>query len=73
VRLQSLAESVAIEVEDNGVGFGGVQGRGMGLISMRERAELPRGSQCENRSTGGALVRLTIPAPAKGVSKETNG
>src|SRR5215471_12453080 len=40
VRLQYLPDSVVLEVEDDGVGFGAMQGQGMGLVSMRERAGL---------------------------------
>ena len=63
VRLRYLPESVVLEVEDQGVGFGSSHAYGMGLVSMRERAGLVNGLlDLENRSTGGALVRLTVPA-----------
>jgi signal transduction histidine kinase len=62
VRLRKLPGAVALEVEDEGVGFGNATAGGMGLISMRERADLLHGTlQQENRSGGGARVRLTIP------------
>jgi len=65
VRLRYLPESVVLEVEDNGVGFSASQGQGMGLVSMRERAELVKGTvEFENRSGGGARVRLTVPEKA---------
>ncbi len=65
VRLRYLADSVVLEVEDNGVGFGASHGRGMGLVSMRERADLVEGRlDFEKGRGGGALVRLTAPAPA---------
>jgi nitrate/nitrite-specific signal transduction histidine kinase len=52
-----------LEVEDQGVGFGTSHAYGMGLVSMRERAGLVNGLlDLENRSSGGALVRLTVPA-----------
>jgi signal transduction histidine kinase len=45
------------------LGFGSSQTYGMGLVSMRERAGLVNGLlDLENRSSGGALVRLTVPA-----------
>jgi signal transduction histidine kinase len=74
VRLRYLPEAVVLEVEDNGVGFGTSQGRGMGLVSMRERADLVNGRlEFENRSTGGALVRLTVPSsPAQPTPEETH-
>jgi signal transduction histidine kinase len=63
VRLRYLPEAVVLEVEDHGVGFGSSHGYGMGLVSMRERAGLVNGLlDLENRSSGGALVRLTVPA-----------
>ena len=58
-----------LEVEDRGVGFGASHSYGMGLVSMRERADLVHGRlDLENCSSGGALVRLTVPAAAQ----ETN-
>jgi len=63
VRLRYLPASVVLEVEDNGVGFGASQGQGMGLVSMRERADLLHGTlEFEKGGRGGALVRLTVPA-----------
>ena len=63
VRLRYLPEAVVLEVEDHGIGFGSAHGFGMGLVSMRERADLVNGRlDLENCSSGGALVRLTVPA-----------
>jgi signal transduction histidine kinase len=63
VRLRYLPAALVLEVEDNGVGFRDSQGTGMGLVSMRERADLVRGQlELGSGSTGGALVRLTVPA-----------
>jgi signal transduction histidine kinase len=63
VRLRYLPESVVLEVEDHGVGFGSSHAYGMGLVSMRERAGLVNGMlDLENCSSGGARVRLTVPA-----------
>ena len=62
VRLRFLPESVALEVEDHGVGFRNGEKQGLGLVSMQERAELMSGRlECVNREGGGALVRITIP------------
>ena len=63
VRLRYLPDTVVLEVEDDGVGFGSSHAYGMGLVSMRERAGLVNGMlDLENCSSGGALVRLTVPA-----------
>ncbi|MFY9723871.1 MAG: sensor histidine kinase [Bryobacteraceae bacterium] len=65
VRLRFLPGSVVLEVEDEGIGFGARDGQGMGLVSMRERAELVNGQvEFIDREGGGALVRLTVPTGA---------
>jgi signal transduction histidine kinase len=63
VRLRFGEGELVLEVEDHGVGFGERNnGRGMGLTSMRERAELIHGTiEFLKRDEGGALVRLTVP------------
>jgi signal transduction histidine kinase len=63
VRLRFAAEALVLEVEDHGVGFGNEkEGRGMGMTSMRERAELIHGSiEFVKQNGGGSLVRLTVP------------
>jgi signal transduction histidine kinase len=63
VRLRYSAEYAVLEVEDSGVGFNGAgPGSGMGLVSMRERAELIHGRlELLSGKGGGLLVRLTVP------------
>ena len=63
VRLRFQEKAVVLEVQDEGIGFRGFKSsRGMGLTSMRERAELLRGQiEFLEYSGGGALVRLTVP------------
>jgi len=62
VRLRFLPESVILEVEDRGVGFGSRKKQGIGLVSMRERAEMVNGRvEFLDGEGGGALVRLTAP------------
>ncbi len=63
VRLRYLRDAVVLEVEDDGVGFGAAkETHGMGLVSMRERAELVNGRlELLERGGGGALVRFTAP------------
>ena len=63
VRLRYLPDTVVLEVEDRGIGFGTAHSYGLGLVSMRERADLVNGRlDLENSSSGGARVRLTVPA-----------
>jgi signal transduction histidine kinase len=67
VRLRFLADEVVLEVEDEGVGFGSGEKPGMGLVSMRERAEMVNGRvEFLDRDGGGALVRLTVPVAPEG-------
>lgn len=68
VRLRFRPEAMVLEVEDHGVGFGQQkERRGMGLTSMRERAELIHGTiEFLKHSGGGALVRLTVPTGGEG-------
>jgi signal transduction histidine kinase len=62
VRLLFEPDRVTLEVEDNGVGFGPKRGRGMGLVSMRERAEMVNGKiEFLSGRGGGTLVRVTAP------------
>ncbi len=66
VRLRFQADSVVLEIEDSGVGFGRERKQGMGHVSMRERAGLVGGRvEFLNRESGGALVRMTVPLAAE--------
>ena len=63
VRLQYLADAVVLEVEDRGIGLSKGRGNGMGLVSMRERAELVNGRvEFLHAEGGGTLVRMTVPS-----------
>jgi signal transduction histidine kinase len=63
VRLNYLPGTVVLEIEDRGIGFGKAESKGMGLISMRERAELVNGSvEFLDAEGGGTLVRMTVPS-----------
>lgn len=63
VRLASGAERVTVEVEDYGAGFGERGRAGLGLVSMRERAEMMGGTiEFLDGGGGGALVRINVPA-----------
>jgi signal transduction histidine kinase len=62
VRLALSASSAVLEVEDDGAGFRERTGLGMGMVSMRERAEILNGAiEFLEGSRGGALIRLTVP------------
>jgi signal transduction histidine kinase len=62
VRLRREAGVLELEVEDHGKGFGTDAGRGLGLVAMRERADLLGGTIAFTRpAEGGTLVRLTVP------------
>ena len=63
VRVRYSAESVVLEIQDAGVGLNAsAKAPGMGLVSMRERAELVNGKlELLDPEGGGLLVRLTVP------------
>ena len=63
VRLRFLAQALEVEVEDHGLGMSAQPARqGIGLVAMRERAEL-LGAALEllRPPEGGTLVRLRVP------------
>ena len=62
VRLQFSPELLGMEVEDHGSGFQPNQRKGIGLVAMRERAELVGGAiEFIQLNGGGTLVRLSVP------------
>lgn len=62
VRLNFEPAAVVLEVEDQGIGFQNPGGQGLGLISMRERAEMLKGRiEFLPGREKGSLVRLTVP------------
>ena len=66
VRLSSTGGTLELEIEDRGKGMpadaGGPGNRGMGLVSMRERAELMGGELHVRRpDAGGVLILARIP------------
>ena len=65
VRLRFLGHSLDVEVEDHGTGFaaGNVR-QGIGLVAMRERAELVNGTIEFLHPASGTLVRLRVPREA---------
>jgi signal transduction histidine kinase len=63
VRLRFALRSLELEVEDRGLGFNADGPRqGLGLVAMRERAELLGGTLAfEKPDGGGTRVRLRVP------------
>jgi two-component system sensor histidine kinase UhpB len=68
VRLRFQPQILELEIEDHGKGFVPGQNRqGIGLVAMRERAEILGGTIAFTRPTeGGTLVRLRVPKGIKG-------
>jgi signal transduction histidine kinase len=62
VRLRFLEQALELDVEDHGSGFQSNGRRGIGLVAMRERAELLNGKlEFLHPQGGGTLVRFSIP------------
>ena len=66
VRLRASDAAIELEVEDHGSGLDrATERRGLGIVTMRERAELVGGTiQFSTPPAGGTLVRLHVPARA---------
>ena len=62
VRLRYDASALIVEIEDDGVGYPESTSHGLGLVSMRERADLISGTiEFLAGKHGGALVRASAP------------
>jgi len=79
VRLQAMKNGLEVSVQDNGQGFdphkvvSGSNGEGVGLLSMRERAELVRGRLSVRSSPGnGCQVVLYVPSREAEVGAHSN-
>ena len=72
VRVRFSDESLELEVEDRGIGLepeNQAKSRGMGMIAMRERAQLLSGKiEFLRAESGGTLVRLHVPIHPQAVS-----
>jgi signal transduction histidine kinase len=62
VRLRFQPDQLGLEVEDHGTGFRPNGRKGIGLVAMRERAQLVGGTiEFAHPAGGGTLVRLLVP------------
>jgi len=62
VRLTNDAGRLELDVEDHGKGFRGGTARGLGIVAMRERADLLGGSlEFLQPPEGGTIMRLVVP------------
>jgi signal transduction histidine kinase len=63
VRLRSRGDMIELDVEDHGSGVdGAASGGGLGIVAMRERAEMLGGTiEFLRPVQGGTLVRLKVP------------
>jgi signal transduction histidine kinase len=75
VRLRFLPKTLELEVEDHGSGFVAQAAKqGIGLVAMRERAELLGGAIVFARPMpSGTLIRLTVPRENLGETQESHG
>jgi len=77
ISLEFKEKSVAVEIEDDGTGFdhshdftAGAGGKGVGLLGMRERAELLDGTiVIDTRPGGGTRVSVEIPVKFEAVDE----
>jgi signal transduction histidine kinase len=67
VRMMQHAREIHLRVSDTGVGFdveSVMQGKGMGLISMRERVRLLHGTfTIKSKPLGGTTIDVHVPLP----------
>jgi signal transduction histidine kinase len=75
VRLRFSPGTLELEVEDHGSGFATqAVKQGIGLVAMRERAELLGGAlELAKPAEGGTRVRLTVPREKLGEKLDSHG
>jgi PAS domain S-box-containing protein len=77
VSVKYTGNELSLTVSDSGVGFNphlAMQGRGLGITSMRERLKLVDGElSIESGSPQGALVRARVPLPLAAVKSASAG
>lgn len=72
VRMRFQTTNLELEIEDHGKGFFADAARhGIGLVAIRERAELLAGTiEFAHPSQGGTLVRLRVPRSKEGTDSD---
>jgi signal transduction histidine kinase len=69
VKLEGTSAEVKLTISDNGAGFdqqSALSGRGLGLISMRERIHLVKGElSITSQPAGGTTVYARVPFEAE--------
>ncbi len=68
IRIARQSGNIVLSVRDNGVGIPdkASKGTGMGLLTMKHRAQMMGGTvSVTPRATGGTQVTCSVPAPAK--------
>jgi signal transduction histidine kinase len=73
ISLEFKEKSIAVQIEDDGIGFdhsqgfsAGAGGKGVGLLGMKERAELLGGTLViDTRPGGGTRVSVEVPVNFK--------
>jgi signal transduction histidine kinase len=75
VKLRSKDRAIEMDVEDHGRGFDTTaRGNGLGVIAMRERAEMLGGTiEFLRPPAGGTLVRLKVPIGQTAASSDAIG
>jgi PAS domain S-box-containing protein len=77
VRLRAVSDEIQLTVRDRGVGFdapAALSGHGLGLISMRERASLVKGTiSITSKPMAGTEITLRVPFAANRESQAISG
>lgn len=76
VRLEMAAVDLQLTIRDSGVGFDpsiAMHSQGLGLISMRERVNLVKGTlSIESKPGGGTQIQVRVPIGAQADAREKN-
>jgi PAS domain S-box-containing protein len=77
VRLRAVSDEIQLTVRDSGVGFdapAALSGHGLGLISMRERASLVKGTiSITSKPLAGTEITLRVPIAVNRESQAISG